>query len=405
MNHSYEAGTRPDREGPLSGLVVLDFTTNVSGAFSTLVLAEQGADVIKIERPSRGDDSRHMAPVIGATSAPFMALNRNKRSVVLDLRNEADFRTVRDLTARADVLLENMRPGKLAALGLGFEEARAMRSDIIYCSLSGFGQTGPLSQRPAYDVVIQARTGMMSITGEAGRQPVRIGPSIVDISTGMWAALAVTSALWRRAELGTAQYLDVSMFESGLAWMNLPIAQYIASGQLPIRMGGQSPLSVPTDIYPTAGGGSIVVAMFNDSMWQQMCSIDDFSELGKVADYETNAGRVAQRHRLTEQLQEIFAGERPEYWLSRLQARGIPCDEVKELDQVIKDEQALARDVFVELTSPDCDRSLLGSSIPIRNSCYERRSGRLNRAPGLGEHTQEVLKELYGERAPTSPAE
>lgn len=241
---------------------------------------------------------------------------------------------------------------------------------------------------------------MMSITGEAGRQPVRIGPSIVDLSTGMWAALAVTSALWRRDEIGTAQHLDVSMFDSGMTWMNLPIAQYIASGQLPVRMGGQTPLSVPTDIYPTADGGAIVVAMFNDSMWQQMCSIDDFSDLGQITDFDSNASRVVNRDRLTEKLQTIFSAKSADYWLSRLQEHGIPCDQVQELDEVVKDEQAVARDVFVALSSPDCDRPLLGASLPIRNSKYERRSGLSYRAPGLGEHTQEVLEELHREQAP-----
>jgi crotonobetainyl-CoA:carnitine CoA-transferase CaiB-like acyl-CoA transferase len=385
-------------EGPLSGLVVLDFTTNVAGAFSTLVLADQGADVIKIERPITGDDSRHMAPVIGNTSAPFMALNRNKRSVVLDLRTEDGLQVAKDLAARADVLIENMRPGKLASLGLDFEGVRKLREDIVYCSMSGFGQTGPLSQRPAYDVVIQARTGIMSITGEAGRQPVRIGPSIVDLSTGMWAAIAVTSALWKRATLGTAQLLDVSMFEVGLTWMNLPIAQYAASGELPVRMGGQSPLSVPTDIYPTDGGDSIVVAMFNDSMWRQLCAIDEFKEFADVSEFATNAGRVRERDRITKDLRAIFAKHRAEFWLSRLQERGIPCDLVQELDKVVNDPQAHARGAFVQLSSAECDRPLLGASIPIRNNNYARRTTHSYRAPAFGEHTQEVLKELYGKQ-------
>jgi CoA:oxalate CoA-transferase len=394
---SNEAESAADLEGPLSGLLVLDFTTNVAGAYSTLILADQGADVIKIERPIRGDDSRHMTPVIGRTSAPFMALNRNKRSVVLDLRTAGGLQAAKDLTARADVLVENMRPGKLASLGLGFEDARAARDDIIYCSMSGFGQTGPLSQRPAYDVVIQARTGMMSITGEAGRQPVRIGPSIVDLSSGMWAAIAITSALWRRDALGRAQLVDVSMFETGMAWMNLPIAQYVASGELPKRMGGQSPLSVPCDIYPTDGGESIVVAMFNDSMWEQMCEIEEFREFADIPEFATNAGRVMERDRLTERLQIILASRNADYWLSRLQDHGIPCDRVQELDKVVHDPQAQARDVLVQLSSPECDRSLLGASIPVRNSNYRRRGRESYRAPALGEHTQEVLEELYGE--------
>jgi crotonobetainyl-CoA:carnitine CoA-transferase CaiB-like acyl-CoA transferase len=378
--------------GPLSGLVVVDFTTNISGPFATRILADLGANVVKVERPE-GDDSRRMSPTRNGVSAPFIAMNRGKRSIVLDLKEAEDLKIARDLILAADVVVENMRPGKMAALGLGFDDVKEHNRRVIYCSISGYGQTGPLALRPAYDLVVQARTGIMSITGSGGGDPARVGPSIVDLSAGMWAANAICASLWKRDTLGAAQHIDTSLFEAGLAWMSLPFAQYEMTGEIQTRMGAQTPLAAPADCYPTSNG-YVVLAVLNDAIWRRFCTIKAFNDLAERADLRTNELRTANRVALTRALRERFATDTSERWLEQLEKAAVPSDRLGTPDSIAGDEQARARGNLSPTHSTELDGSIATINLPVRNHSYPRDPAARSHAPGLGEHSDEIRRDV-----------
>lgn len=384
----------PGGSGPLSGLVVIDFTTNISGPFATRILADMGADVVKVERPE-GDDSRQMPPARNGVSAAFIAMNRGKRSVVLDLKDADDVEVVRNLILSADVAVENMRPGKMAALGLGFDDVKALNKRLIYCSISGYGQDGPIALRPAYDLVIQARTGIMSITGNDGGDPVRVGPSIVDLSAGMWAANAICASLWKRDELGAAQHIDTSLFEAGLAWMSLPFAQYGMTGDVQSRMGAQTPLAAPADCYPTSDG-YVVLAVLNDAIWRRFCTIKAFADLAERPEFRTNSLRTANREALTRALRSRFAAAPAEEWLAQLEKASVPSDRLGTPDTIESDQQAKARGSLSITESIELGRSIATINLPVRNRAYAIDRSRSLAAPGLGEHTEQIRRKVTG---------
>lgn len=380
--------------GPLSGLVVVDFTTNISGPFATRILADLGADVIKVERPE-GDDSRLMPPTRNGVSAAFVAMNRGKRSIVLDLKLPGDVDVARELILSADVAVENMRPGKMAALGLGFTDVQDRNKRLIYCSISGYGQDGPLALRPAYDLVIQARTGIMSITGDEGGEPVRVGPSIVDLSAGMWAANAICASLWKRDALGTAQHIDTSLFDAGLAWMSLPFAQFGMTGEVQSRMGAQTPLAAPADCYPTSDG-YVVLAVLNDAIWRRFCTIAAFTDLADRPEFRTNALRSRNREALTRVLRSRFATVGTGEWLAQLEKAAVPSDRLGTPDTIESDRQAQARGSMSVTESIELEQPISTINLPIRNRSYPRDRSTRVAAPGLGEHTEPIRKKVSG---------
>lgn len=378
--------------GPLSGLVVVDFTTNISGPFATRILADLGADVVKVERPE-GDDSRQMPPTRNGVSAAFVAMNRGKRSIVLDLKRADDVELAESLILSADVAVENMRPGKMAALGLGFDDVKDRNKRLIYCSISGYGQDGPLALRPAYDLVIQARTGIMSITGDDGGEPVRVGPSIVDLSAGMWAANAICASLWKRESLGAAQHIDTSLFDAGLAWMSLPFAQFGMTGEVQTRMGAQTPLAAPADCYPTADG-YVVLAVLNDAIWRRFCTITAFTDLAERPEFRTNALRTQNREALTRVLRSRFATAGTDEWLVQLDKAAVPSEGLGTPDTIEGDRQAQARGSMSVTESIELERPIVTLNLPIRSRSYPRDHGARVRAPGLGEHTGTIRKKV-----------
>ena len=380
-----QAGT-----GPLSGLVVIDFTMNIAGPFATRILSDMGADVIKVERPE-GDDSRRMPPTRNGSSAPFVAMNRGKRSIVLDLKKPEDMEIAKDLIRTADVVVENMRPGKMAAVGLGFDDVKSLNRRLIYCSISGYGQDGPLALRPAYDLVVQARTGIMSITGKEGGEPVRVGPSIIDLSSGMWASNAICAALWKRDELGEAQHIDTSLFESGLAWMSLPFAQYEMTGEIQSRMGAQTPLAVPADCYPTSNG-YVVLAVLNNAIWRRFCSIEAFRDLAERAEFLTNEQRAVNREELTRVLRSRFALTSSEEWFEQLEKAAVPCDRLGTPDTIAQDPQAQARGSMSVTASTELGNPIATINLPVKNKSYPKQQAGDQSAPGLGEHSDEIRK-------------
>jgi formyl-CoA transferase/CoA:oxalate CoA-transferase len=357
----------------------------------TLVLADLGAEVIKVERPIVGEDARGLTPMREGLSAPFEAVNRGKDSVAIDLKNPQGLAAARELVASADVLVESMKPGKLDSLGLGFAEVARINPSIIYCSLSGYGATGPDSHRPGYDMLMQARTGIMSITGEPGGPPIRVGPSIVDIGAGIWAAVNVLAAITKsyRTE-ATAQRLDVSLFDAAVTWMIVPIVQLAMSGEVPKRMGGQTPMAAPADIYATADG-YMIVQVLGDDLWRRLVT-----RLGSPPDLQsthwvTNAGRVQRRDELSSILRPIFAEHPTEHWVTTLRADGIPLEPIVDVTGLIEDEQTRARRM-IELVEHEVLGTFPQVQLPLVNSGFDV-PALSSTAPQLGRDT---VKHLTG---------
>jgi crotonobetainyl-CoA:carnitine CoA-transferase CaiB-like acyl-CoA transferase len=387
-------GTAPPlgSDCPLTGIRVLDFTAHIAGPYATQVLVELGADVVKVERPPAGDDGRRLTPSVAGYSTSFEAINRGKRSLAIDLGTEAGRDVALEMVAKADVIVENMRPGKMEALGLGFTAVSAVNPLMVYLSISGFGHTGPLRERPGYDMLIQARTGIMSLTGETEGSPVRVGPSIVDIGTGIYGALAVVTALFNRQRTKRGQWLDISLFDVGASWVTLPIAQAALSGIMPRRMGGQTPLAAPADIYRTRDG-YMVLTILNDAGWKVFCALPEMLSFARDRRFDTNAQRVENRSALTKLLNDLL-GERPTAaWVALLQPAGITCEPVVNAEELLHDPQALARGRLRTVNHPQFGDSVVGTALPL--GVPEWLGGGDRPAPRFGEHSEHVLSD-YG---------
>ncbi len=322
-----ESAQESDTEssGPLCHLRILDFTQFLAGPYCSQLLADLGATVIKIESPE-GDMTRGVAPhFVGEKSAYFWSLNRGKRSVVLDLKQERGRQLCLRLAETADVVMENFRPGVMHRLGLGYDELRAVNDRLVYCSISGFGQTGPLRDYPAYDAIVQAKAGTMSITGEPGREPVIIGPPIGDIGAGLYAAVATLAALAERDRVGHGQYVDVSMLDSQLSLLSYHAAYFGVSGRVPTAQGRRH-VSIPTyRSYVCADGKDLFVTANTERMWGAMCGVLGVSELTADARYATNADRLRNKESLWEVLEARFTSRTAADWSERLMQAGVPA--------------------------------------------------------------------------------
>ena len=376
---------------PLDGITVLDLTRNLAGPYATMVLGDLGARVIKVERPGAGDDTRAWSPPTwGGHSALFLALNRNKESVTLDVDDPDDAARVRALAARADVVVESNRAGSLERRGLGFEQVRELNPRIVYCSISGFGSVGPDRDRPGYDAVVQAASGVMSINGESGRMPSRVGPSIVDQGTGMWAALGVLAALRRRDIDGEGQHVETSLFETGVSWVGYQTSNYLASGTVPGPQGSRHSQSAPYEGFPTRDG-HLFLATLNDALFRRLCTAIGREDLADDDRYRTNPDRVARRDELAEQIAAVLAGDDTAAWEARLREHGVPCSAVRTLDEVAADPQTAALGLLREYDHPAVeDLRLVDHPLTYNGT----RSFRHDRPPGLGEHTDVVLGEI-----------
>jgi crotonobetainyl-CoA:carnitine CoA-transferase CaiB-like acyl-CoA transferase len=383
------------RVWPLEGVRIVDLTRNVAGPYASMILAELGADVVKVERPDRGDDTRAWGPPFwNEESTVYLSLNRNKRSICLDLSDASGRDAVNRLIARSDVLIESFRPGALDAMGLGYESVAATNPRLIYCSVTPFGQTGPLRDRPGYDPMMQAYGGLMSVTGEPGRPPVRVGVSIIDMGTGMWAALAVMAALMRRAETGRGDRVVVALYETALAWMAYHLATYWASGEPPGRYGSGAFSMVPYSAFETADG-YLVISAPNDALFRLLCRALGIPDLADDERFGTNPDRVRNRHEL-----EAILAERTKTWPSdalaaALDGVGVPNIQLNTVDRVAADPQAAALGIFQSIAHPSVpDFRSVGLPFLLNDRRPELRSA----PPMLGEHTRQVLEELgYGE--------
>jgi crotonobetainyl-CoA:carnitine CoA-transferase CaiB-like acyl-CoA transferase len=374
----------------LDGIRMLDLTSQLSGPYCAMILADLGADVIKVERPGVGDDARQAPPKIKGESAPFMTYNRNKRSLTLDLKAPAGRKIALALAGRVDIVLENFRPGTVARLGLGDDDVRAVNPRVIYCSISGFGQTGPYRERGGFDRIAQGMSGVMSINGEEDGPPLPLPIPISDIGTGMFAAIGILAALAARARTGRGQRIDTSLLETPIAWSIYEAGSYFATGEVPRRLGPGHRASAPYQAFRTKdswinlGGGS-------PGFWPKICALLGVPALVDDPCFRTPGDRVTHRRELEALLQPHFERETTATWLDRLEAEGIPAGPILTYDQVFADPQVIHREMAVPVEHPVAGPTrVLG--IPFKLSGTPARIRRP--APTLGQHTEEILGEL-----------
>jgi crotonobetainyl-CoA:carnitine CoA-transferase CaiB-like acyl-CoA transferase len=388
--------------GPLSHIRVLDLSRIMAGPWAGQILADLGADVVKVERPGVGDDTRGWGPPFlkdksgrdTREAGYFLAVNRGKRSIAVDLGESEGQRIVRALAARADIVLENFKAGTLAKYGLGYDDLRAVNADLIYCSITGFGLDGPRRDQAAYDFMIQGMSGLMSVTGEAdgkpGGGPQKVGLPIVDIMTGMYAAIAVLAALARRQVSGQGEHIDIGMLDVGVSFLANQAMNYLISGRPPRRAGNAHPNIQPQDVFQ-ARDGYLVLAVGNDDQFARFCDVIERPELARDERFKTNAGRVRNNAILTPLIAEILGTRDREHWVRACARAGVPCGPINTIPEVFADEQVKHRGMLIELahaiagTVPQVASPMRFANAPL---AHERPP------PLLGEHTEEILREL-----------
>ncbi len=380
------------RRSPLQGTVVLDATRVLAGPYATMILADLGAEVIKVERPGQGDDSRAYGPFNAGSSAYYASLNRGKKSVTLDLKSEPGRDAFLRLADQADVLVENFRPGVMAGLGLGWDEVHARNPGLVYASCSGFGQTGPYADRPAYDVVAQAMGGLMAVTGEEHGGPVRVGASMGDLSAALFLVTGILAALLERESTGLGAHVDVAMLDSVVALLENAIVRNDLEDVAPGRLGTRHPAITPFQAFATSDG-HIVVAAGNDALWEHLCDVTGAGALTADVRFATNRDRTANHGALEGALSPIFAARTSAEWLVTLLDAGVPCGPVNGIEAVVNDPQIAAREMLVEVADRE-GRSFRVAGSPLRLST----GGATPRTwvASLGEHTEELLRERLG---------
>ncbi len=376
----------------LDNIKVLDLTRVLAGPYATMILGDLGADIIKIEMPVTGDDSRAFGPYVKDESAYFMSLNRNKRSITLNLKSKEGKEVFLEMVKKADVVVENFRPGTMEKLGLGYDYLSTVNPKIIYAASSGFGHTGPYSQRAAYDSVVQAMGGIMSITGEKGGKPVRVGSSIADINSGLFTAIGILAALNNRHVTGKGQKVDVAMLDSLVAILENAVARYVVTGEAPKPGGNKHPSIVPFEPFETSNG-EVVVAAGNDVLWAKFCEVLGKEELINDERFATNPLRNENYDQLRPLIAEPMKKKTTEEWLEILDKVGVPNGPINTIDKVLQDPQVIAREMIVEVEHPIAGKFKM-PGVPIKLS--DTPGSVRTPAPVLGQHTEEILKELLG---------
>lgn len=377
---------------PLSGLTVVEIGHSVAAPFGALVLAELGAEVIKIENPQSGDDARSWGPpFVEGNSALFATLNRNKRSAAINLKNETSLAALKTfILERADVVIQNMRPGTIERYGLDGKSLRAEKPSLIYCNLGAYGTQGPLAKHPGYDPLMQAFGGIMSVTGDEGRPPVRVGPSIVDQGTGMWAAVGILAALNRRNQTGEGCEVDTCLFETAVAWVAPHVANFVASGQPPRRLGTENPGIAPYKAFE-ASDGWLVITAGNDTLFERLVGVLEAPELLTDPRFKTNPQRVEHREAINEIVATIVARKSRAQWTEKLDAVGVPCAPIQTVAELLEHPQMTASGMLQ--SPPNGDFPVLG--LPLRFD-GKRPPYRAN-PPRLGNDTATILPEPTGE--------
>ncbi|MEM7254726.1 MAG: CoA transferase [Pseudomonadota bacterium] len=372
----------------LSHLKVLDLTTHLSGPYCAMTLADHGADVVKVEAP-KGDDMRKTPPFVGGESAPFMLWNRNKRSIVLDLKSEEGLSDFKRLAAVADVMIENFKPGTAARIGVGYDAMQALNPRLIYCSISGFGQTGPYAPRGGFDLIACGMSGLMTVNGPADGPPWRIPVPVTDICAGMNGAIGVLTALAAREQTGRGQHVDTSLLESGLALGLYEAASVFATGDVPERLGQGHRGSAPYQLFETADS-YMTIGAANDVFWEHVCRVLGCEQLLEDDRFRTKADRVANVGPLVDALKPYFQKQSTAHWCTQFEAVGVPAGPVLNHVEALSDPQTLARNMVAEVDHATAGKTkTLGVTVKLSET-----PGSVRRAaPVLGEHTQEILSQ------------
>jgi len=386
--------------GPLDGIRIFDLTRILAGPTCTQILGDLGADVIKVERPGVGDDTRRFAPPFvrderGAESqesAYFCSANRNKRSLTLDLTQPRGQQIARCLIAKCDVLVENFKSGGLVKYGLAYDNLKTDFPSLVYCSITGFGHTGPYAERPGYDVLVQGMGGMMSVTGEPDGAPQKAGVPISDLMAGMYASVGVSAALRHREMTGEGQHIDIGMLDTSVATLSIMGANYLATDEVPQRLGNSHPNITPYQSFKTADG-DIILAVGNDGQFERFCRFSGVPELCANSRFATNSNRVRNRDALVPIVEQIIAKQPSAYWLEGLEACGVSCGPINRLDAVFNDPQVKARGMQLQMPHPatgDARVKLIASPLKMSATPPSYRHS----PPILGQHTDELLSEL-----------
>ncbi len=377
------------RTRPLTGFRVLDLTRFLSGPYCTMVLAELGADVIKVEQPHTGDDSRRMAPKINGESYPFAMPNRSKRSVSLDLKTERGKELFLQLAADADLVIENFRPGVAKRLGIGYDDVKAVREDVLYCSISGFGQTGPYRDRPGFDIMAQGMVGFLRMTGEPDGRPVKVGVAINDIAAGSTAIYSIMAAQMHRQMTGEGQYMDISLVDAGLAWSVWESGAFFGAGEVPQPTGTRHRRSTPYQAYRTLDG-YVTIGAANDRLWLRLLGALERPDWETDPRFLTLPDRMEHIEELEAEIEAITTTRTTDEWIKIIDGVGVPCGPVLTFDETLNDPHVIARDMIAEVEHPIIgEMKTIGPPTKFSGLDYGVRGP----APWLGQHTAEILRE------------
>ena len=385
--------TKPTSAGPLSGITVVDLSRILAGPYCTLLMAEMGARVIKVEPPKGGDDARAYGPFVNGRSTYFASVNRGKESIALDLKADADRKIFEKLLAKADVLVENFRPGTMEKLGFGWEQLHSKFPKLIYAAASGFGHSGPNSKDPAYDMVVQGMGGVMSVTGYPDQPPARVGMSIGDLGAGLYTAVAVNAALVHRLKTGEATKVDIAMFDCQLALLENAVMRYTVEGEIPGPLGARHPTITPFQAFRTADG-AIIIAAGNDSLFVKMCEAFGRTDMAQNPEHKTNALRLKHQARLQDDIEGILKAKTTAQWIEVLGKAGIPCGPINNIAQAMAHPQVEARNMIVSV--PDGSGGTLKlAGNPIKMSAFADPTTR-KPAPDLDGDRADILTYLGG---------
>jgi len=379
--------------GPLSGVTIVDLSRILAGPYCTFLMAEMGARVIKVEPPKGGDDARAYGPFVNGKSTYFASVNRGKESIALDLKSDGDRAIFEKLLAKADVVVENFRPGTMEKLGFGWDTLHKKFPKLIYASASGFGHTGPNSKDPAYDMVMQGMGGIMSITGNEGQPPSRVGMSIGDMGAGLYTAVAVNAALLHREKTGESTKVDIAMFDCQLALLENAIMRYTVEGEIPGPLGARHPTITPFQAFKTKDG-SMIIAAGNDNLFVKTCDALGLAGLTSSPDYKTNALRLKHHHQLEHAIESVLKGNTTAHWIELLGKAGVPCGPINNVEQAISHPQVAARNMLVEV--PDGSGGTLKlAGNPLKMSAFED-PGTRPAAPDLDADREAILSFIGG---------
>jgi crotonobetainyl-CoA:carnitine CoA-transferase CaiB-like acyl-CoA transferase len=376
---------------PLSGLKVIDFTRVLAGPLCTMLLGDMGAEVIKIEDPRHGDDTRQWAPFVAGWSTYFLGVNRNKKSVAIDLKSPDGTALLEELIRTADVLVENFRPGTLERLGFGAERARTINERLIYCSISGYGSEGPRRDEPGYDLVIQAESGLMDVTGFPETGPTKVGVAITDCLAALYAVQGIVLAHIDRGRTGKGQVVDISLLDAAVSVLGLPTGIVAATGAGPGRLGNEHPSLAPYEPYPAADG-HVVVAVANPRLWTRFCAAVGAGALEHDPRFATNTDRLANRQALNDRIRELFGTQTVDSLIERLSAAGVPCGRVRRIEEVLQDPQLAARRMLIDLGVDGGSVRVPGNPVKLSDVTAIANEP----PPALGQHTREVRRRVRG---------